>query len=293
MNSNQSTKRIPLRKVTLPNNIQVFEQFKKHVSMLYPQVQEYFSDAVNRIMSRKDIVVIDAGANIGLFAIEVYLRTDKRGRIYCFEPVKETSEVLRRNLGQFNDPEKLHTFEYGFSDMEKQVTFNNIRNATPMSSQYDPLFNDAIAKRITEIVINKDVPKEYSNAVMRFLQRLPNFMIRPAVKLMIKSLNASITKNIVKQQCEMIPLSKFIMQNSIRSIDLLKIDVEKAEMDVIRGMREEDWAIVGAVIMEIHNENGKLDEIKSILSRSGFKDIQVDQEYMFKGTDIYNLQAIR
>lgn len=293
MNDNQSTKRLSFRKVTLPNNIQVFEQFKKHVSMLYPQVQEYFSDAINQIMSRKDIVVIDAGANIGLFAIEVYLRTDRRARIYCFEPVKETSEALRRNLGQFNDPEKLHTFECGLSDIEKQVTFNNIRNATPMSSQYDPLFNDTITKRITEIVISRDVPDQFSNAVMRFLQLLPNFMIRPAVKLMIKSLNASITKNIVKQQCEMIPLSKFIMQNSIQFIDLLKIDVEKAEMDVIRGIREEYWDKVGAVTMEIHNENGKLDEIKTILSRSGFKDIQVDQEYMFKGTDIYNLQAIR
>lgn len=43
------------------------------------------------------------------------------------------------------------------------------------------------------------------------------------------------------QRCAMTTVSALMAEHDLERIDLLKIDVEGAELDVLRGIRPEDW----------------------------------------------------
>ena len=44
-----------------------------------------------------------------------------------------------------------------------------------------------------------------------------------------------------KQRCAMTTVSALMAEHSLEGIDFLKIDVEGAELDVLHGIRPEDW----------------------------------------------------
>ena len=45
-------------------------------------------------------------------------------------------------------------------------------------------------------------------------------------------------------------------EERIESIDLLKIDTQRAEMDVLVGVDPPDWARIKQVVMELHDQVG-------------------------------------
>jgi hypothetical protein len=94
-------------------------------------------------------------------------------------------------------------------------------------------------------------------------------------------------------QCQIRTASEVIQETNIQKINLLKIDVEKAELDVMLGFTKEDWLKVDQVVIEIHNFNNRLETIQTLLSQAGFKILAVEQEDLFKGSDIYSLYASR
>jgi hypothetical protein len=74
----------------------------------------------------------------------------------------------------------------------------------------------------------------------------------------------------VEFECAMTTLSAVVDQHDVSRIDLLKVDVEGAELDVLRGIDDEHWPLIQQVVLEGHDQNGELDAIKNILDRQGF-----------------------
>lgn len=52
-------------------------------------------------------------------------------------------------------------------------------------------------------------------------------------------------------------------------IDILKVDVEGAEIDVVRGISRDDWAKVQTAVIEVHDIDDNLDQLRSILMKNG------------------------
>ena len=64
---------------------------------------------------RGPLTIVDIGANIGLFAL--YMTTVHGAcNIYCFEPVPQTLELLKKNVG--DDP-RIHVYPYALSNREE------------------------------------------------------------------------------------------------------------------------------------------------------------------------------
>jgi hypothetical protein len=77
-------------------------------------------------------------------------------------------------------------------------------------------------------------------------------------------------------------------------IDLLKIDVERAELDVLRGIRLEHWPRVRRVTLECHDIDGALDATVDLLrSEAGFGNVVVDQPPTLRGGTLWNIYASR
>ena len=79
----------------------------------------------------------------------------------------------------------------------------------------------------------------------------------------------------------------------VDKIDLLKVDVEKSEFEVLRGISDEDWGRIKQLVMEVHNlPEEEFCEIKDLLLSKGFTIIE-EKEADFSNVNVINLFARR
>jgi FkbM family methyltransferase len=234
----------------------------EEVPIVYNQVQAYFKHGIH--LKHGD-VVFDVGANIGLFSL--WVNQQYHVDIYAFEPVPILFEALNRNFQQI-DPDHLKAFPFGLGHENANVTFTCHCYATAMSTIYP---------------YSQEEKKELQQVILSNLPETRRTQAQPKLEAMFET---------EPVQCQIRTASEVIQETNIQKINL-KIDVEKAELDVMLGFTKEDWLKVDQVVIEIHNFNNRLETIQTLLSQAGFKILAVEQEDLFKGSDIYSLYASR
>ena len=93
-------------------------------------------------------------------------------------------------------------------------------------------------------------------------------------------------------ECELRTVSDVVAEHELERIDLLKINVEKAEADVLAGIDENDWPKIWQLTMQIHDIEDRVRAVRADLERLGYE-VAVDQDPLLVGTDIFDLYAKR
>ncbi|GLC77763.1 hypothetical protein PLESTB_000958000 [Pleodorina starrii] len=93
--------------------------------------------------------------------------------------------------------------------------------------------------------------------------------------------------------CRLVSLSRLIREQRLQRIDLLKVDVERAELDVLYGISSDDWQLIRQVVMEVHDLDGRLDVVRALLESAGFTDVVSEQEPGLAGGTLHMLYAVR
>jgi hypothetical protein len=132
------------------------------------------------------------------------------------------------------------------------------------------------------------LPSVYRQAYPRWLERLPNPVIWCLLRMVARRLRQS-----VPIRCDLKTLSEIIGEENIERVDLLKIDVEEAEWDVLSGVSADDWSKIQSIAVEVHDIEGRLCEVCQLLDKQGFARVLIDQDYVFKGTELYTVFAAR
>ena len=90
-------------------------------------------------------------------------------------------------------------------------------------------------------------------------------------------------------------LSRVMGTDGLDRIDALKVDVEGAELDVLEGISYAHWGCVRQVALEGHDQDGRLDRVKALLSRHGFDriEVRVSAEHRQRELNNYLLLAQR
>ena len=91
--------------------------------------------------------------------------------------------------------------------------------------------------------------------------------------------------------CQLRTVSEVIRENNVERIDLLKLDVEKSELDVLMGIDVDDWKKIDQVVMEIHDIGGRLKIVTGMLEENGFNYV-LDQDAAFINTGLYHIYAV-
>ena len=78
----------------------------------------------------------------------------------------------------------------------------------------------------------------------------------------------------------------------MEEVGLLKIDCEGAEA-VLSGIEDSLWPKVRQVVIEVHDQEGRLSRVQELLSRQGFSKQVVEQEQGLEGTKLFNVFALR
>jgi hypothetical protein len=88
-------------------------------------------------------------------------------------------------------------------------------------------------------------------------------------------------------------ISQIIREQQIERIDLLKVDVERGELDVLLGIDQEHWPRIRQVVMEVHDLEGRLATVVGLLQEKGFTQVVVEQQPFLRGYETHNLYALR
>jgi acyl carrier protein len=86
-------------------------------------------------------------------------------------------------------------------------------------------------------------------------------------------------------------LSSVIAEERIDRIDLLKINVEKSELDVLQGLSNGDWPKIRQLVIEVDRQDS-LEPITTLMERHGFE-VLVEQDPLLRSTQLCYVYAIR
>ncbi|MEO7331750.1 MAG: amino acid adenylation domain-containing protein, partial [Minicystis sp.] len=253
----------------MPDGSVVFLRNKSETEFLYKEIFEDECYLKHGIILEDNATVFDVGANIGMFGVFVRQRC-QNARIFAFEPIPPIFDALRLNAALYGFDAKIH--ECGLGTEARRVTFT-----------YYP-FNSVISGQFADTEAEGKVLKTF----------LENQQERSSGQAAEGALDEVVQASLLTEQyeVELRRLSDVIRENGVTRIDMLKIDVEKGELSVLGGIEEEDWPKIQQMVIEVHDIDGRLAYVTSLLERHGFE-IAVEQNKMLLRTGLYDLYARR
>jgi hypothetical protein len=220
-------------------------------------------------------IIVDAGANIGLFALYAADRCGGMATIYAFEPIPPVFDVLAANAASANQGgyENLNrkgvggkldikTYNSGLGADNSDLVFHYHPNFSIWSTSDGEFAADRVS-RITQDI--KQATKNSPSAVMRFIALV---VPSPIVILICRLLLMRLGKT-VEVKARLITLASVIEDQDIERIDILKVDVEGAEIAVLDGVGDENWPKVQQAVLEVESF-AKRDRVEAFLRSKGF-----------------------
>jgi FkbM family methyltransferase len=272
---------------TLPSGMRVYGASRADAR--YQQfVGDYFRGG---LPLRRGMTVLDVGANIGLFSLELLRRCEGDARVLAFEPAPESFAHLSRNLRELFPAAPARAVQQAVSDRRGEATFYFRPRAPCLSSLHARIHSDAPGgdpDALIEAAL-REPPPEYRGREPRWFQRLP----RPAVKRFYRAAGRWAEGGIVETRCRVTTLSEILREHALERVDLLKVDVEGAELAVLRGVTHDDWSRIQRVAVEVHDVDGRLAAVRAILESARFARIAAEQDWPFEGTNVFMVHATR
>ncbi|WP_242046405.1 MULTISPECIES: non-ribosomal peptide synthetase [Calothrix] len=255
----------------LPNGMAITYLNKQETEFSY---QEIFAEQVylkHGITISEGDCIFDVGANIGMFTLFIGQQYPNCA-IYAFEPIEPVFEALRINTSLYGLNVKL--FNCGLASEIKTETFTYY----PQLSLISGRFVDGEEERavVKSFLLNQQSVAQDNTAL--------------SMEIIDELLEARLTSQ--KLTCQLTTISNIIREHQLECIDLLKVDVEKSELDVLAGIDEEDWSKIRQLVVEVHDTNGRLTQLKNLLEQRGYHVI-VEQDRLLSQTWLYNVYAVR
>ncbi|HJX29003.1 MAG TPA: FkbM family methyltransferase, partial [Thermoanaerobaculia bacterium] len=253
-----------------PNGMRIVAQTQTEAEHFYQDIFEKRIYLRHGVTLGEGACVFDVGANIGTFLLFAH-QMSPGALLHSFEPAPPLFAKLRRNAELNGVAARL--FNAGISDQEGTARFTFYPRSSGMSSFHaDKEQEKDILRRMMET--EREAGVEGVGELMGFAEDLLEERFRSETF-----------------ECRLRPLSDVIAECAVEWIDLLKIDVQKAELEVLHGIREEHWPRIGQIVMEVHDLDGRLERIVRMLEERGFR-VAVEQDELLIGSVLYNLFAV-
>lgn len=276
------------RRFALPNGLVIAGINRLDTRVLFHEVFE--SDLYWRhgIRLQPGDTVFDVGANIGMYSLFLDQRFPGL-RIHAFEPIPQVFAALADNACLFRNSTMV-AHPYGLSNHDGYEIFSFDRFLSYAGSSHLHELRKVLPRTVGGAQTGAFAPSRWVRAVLdelvmtgvaregravRAVRRLlrsrlgravavPGWLAVYALFVVRRSLFLSHVRG------EVCTFSRVKRELGVATIDLLKIDVEGAELDVLRGVGEDDWTSIRQVIAEVHDVDGRLAACCELLEARGF-----------------------
>ena len=254
----------------LPNNAAIVEHGRNEADFLYRELFEEQIYFKHGIFLQDGDCVFDIGAHIGLFTMMVN-RMRNNLRVYAFEPARPLFELLQINTELYGAGATL--FPYGLSNHNGKATFTFYPSFSMMSGYYaDP---QAEARTMKSFIHLQTAESSEFDTDEQYYDELLSSRFEAQ-----------------EYESELRTLHSVIAEEQIAQIDLLKIDVEKSELDVLNGIEESDWQKIRQVVAHVHDIDSRLTTVCSLLEKAGFQ-VVFEEDQAVKEQGMYYVYARR
>lgn len=217
--------------------------------------------------------VVDIGANIGLFSLFVLSRC-KNPTIFAYEPSPRVFDLLQANCAAYGDPSRVRAFNFGVAEKKGSGRFTFYERSSVFSSFHpDEREDRAAVQAVARNVLQHEQPGDVLETDVEDLT---------ADRLAAETI-----------ECRLTSVSDIIRENGIARIHLLKIDAEKSEAGILRGIEEEHWPLIEQLVIEVHDRSrAAVQSIEEQLIRRGYR-CAVVEERLLEQSGLFNVYATR
>lgn len=251
----------------------------------------YFKHGINLPNSSIEVIIVDIGANLGLFSLAVnrMILPHQTLKVIAFEPIPPICEVLKRNLSSFSSA---HIFEIGLGNNDEDKSYANFtyassfpgestRHVVESFERTEILKKSALESSFEEI---RDIAIDLTASTDRSVDSKHEIELELQEELgngqdyAIASQDDD-SQDVIVYECQIRSLESVLNENKTllgdSYIDLMKVDVEGDELEVLKGIGSW-WPVILQLVVEVYDVHGRLDEIIHLLKSNGFTDINVD-----------------
>jgi FkbM family methyltransferase len=210
-----------------------------------------YSQFLSKLFARNPTprVILDIGANNGLFSLQIAQSIkDYPCSIYAFEPFEQPYDCLLSNSQKANEKLGLK------SENNKLCSIIPVKAAVSNESG----------------VLEGVYLPNYS--------LLSGFHVSQEDKEMLEEISGKNLDQAFKpsvEKVESVRLDNWLKDKQINKIDLIKIDVEKAELDVLKSLGDYLSQGTSAIIAEVHEINKE--DFMQMLKSAGFEDVTISE----------------
>lgn len=259
------------RSVTLPNGLEVLCHTVAEARFFFDDIFEKRTYVQHGIRLEDVDCVFDVGANIGLFTLFI-ARHCPHATIYAFEPAPPSFALLEENTRRHAPGARLFRHGLAAAPGEAELTFY------PASSGMSSFRADLDEEKAALLAVFESQRRKGEAGMAEILAH--------ADDLVAERFRAE------RFVCRLETLSNVLRRERVERIDLLKIDVQKVELEVLGGLAPEDWSKVRQVVVEVHDKDGALAEVERLLTRHGFA-VTAAQDDFYEQSILYNVYAVR
>lgn len=214
--------------------------------------------------------VIDVGAHVGLFS-RLALDSSSTTQVIAVEPSPQLRRALALNIA---DEPRLTIVEAGLGEKAGRSEFTYYPQLTGMTTRHP----DPDQERALLAGILRNLARDEGITAANALAGQQDYL---SERLEARTFEAEVTT-----------LSDLIAQLGVDKVDLLKIDAQKSELDILRGVADHDWGKIYQVSVEVHDLDDTAKTIRALLEAHGF-DVAAVQDNLHRDTVVSFLYATR
>eukprot|EP00884_Botryococcus_braunii_P016309 jgi/Botrbrau1/3361/Bobra.0337s0002.1 len=224
--------KLDARTVRFPGGLTIWSCSPREATHIWEEIYQHRCYARHGVHVPPEGVVVDVGANIGLFSIWA---SEGRGggvpsRVLAVEPLHPNLAMLAENVASAGFTSLVRIIPVAAGSEDSQQTFTWYPGMPGNSTAFPD------AKR-----------REQAD-----------------------HMDPSLWEGALEYPCRVERLSALIDREMLPAIDLLKVDVEGAELDVLEGITPSHWGVIQQVVVEVHHWNDMVSRVTDLLGRYGF-----------------------
>jgi hypothetical protein len=271
--------------------LSIFSGMERELDLLLHEIFDKNPYVRHGIVLKDKDCIVDLGANMGLFSLWCTTQA-KDLQIYACEPVPPLFRLATKNLQGIQN-NHIHVDPRGVGLEAGQRDFTFFPKATACSTMHETQTIQRMPELYSGTALGLgELWSIHKGAFFAALLCGPFYpLVRP---MAIRSVLRRALSAAQRYPCEIVSLSDLIEEWNLSTIDLLKIDVQGAEVDILLGIQDQHWQCIRSIALEVNTFLGRSGEtdIEDMLRQRGYKVIR-DESPEIAAPGTYFVYALR